>query len=107
MGAITLNLKLKAQAFAPMTANGYMQDIKNVAAIVFQNVGDSTVRIFNGLYTILPNGGTLSLNATESPNEGLSTMDILQLMVTFTGGTTNRLEVLVLRPSNDDTPLIC
>ncbi len=102
-----LNLKLQAQAYAPVTANGYLPDVKNVAAIIFQNVGDSTVRIFNGMYTVLPNGGTLALNATETPGNGIATMDILQLMVTFTGGTTNRLEYLVLRPSNDNTPLNC
>lgn len=107
MGIVKLNLKLKPQAYAPVTANGYMPDIKSVCAIVFQNVGDSTVRLFDGLYTVLPSGGSLTLNATESPEDGVATIDILQLMVTFSGGTTNRLEVLVLRPGTDDNPLNC
>lgn len=107
MSALTQTMKLQPQAYAPVTANGYLPDIKNVAAIIFQNVGDSTVRIFNGLYTILPNGGTLSLNATETPGSGIATIDILQLMVTFTGGTTNRLEYLVLRPGLDSSPIPC
>ena len=107
MGIVKLNLKLKPQAYAPMTADGYLQDIKNVVAIVFQNVGTNTAYVFNNMYTILPDGGSLTLNATESPNDGVATMDILQLMVTFVGAGTNRLEILVLRPSTDDTPLNC
>ena len=107
MSAIKLNLKLQPQAYAPVTTDQYLPDIKGIVAIVFQNVGDSTVRLFNGQYTILPNGGTLALNATETPGDAIATMDILQLMVQFIGGATNRLEYVVLRPSNDQTYLPC
>lgn len=103
MSALMLNLKLKPQAYAPVTANGYLQDIKGVSAIIFQNVGTNNCTLWNGMYTVLANGGTLALNATEQ----MGTIDILQLMVQFTGAGTNRLEIVVLRPGNDNTPIPC
>lgn len=96
-------MKLQPQAYSPVTASGYLQDIKGVAAIIFQNQGTNDCTLFNGMYTVRANGGVLTLNATED----FSTIDILQLMVSFSGAGTNRLEIVVLRPSKDDTPLNC
>jgi len=87
----------------PMTADGYIPDMPNIAAIQFQNVGDSTVTLFHGTYTVLPNGGILSLNVTED----WSSMDVFQLDVTFTGGTTNRLEIITLRYGTDNSYINC
>lgn len=103
MSALMLNMKLQAQAYAPVETSGYLQDIKGVSAIIFQNVGTNNCTLFNGMYTVLANGGTLALNVTEN----YGTIDILQLMVQFTGAGTNRLEIVVLRPSKDSTPLNC
>lgn len=88
---------------APMTANGTIPDMPNIAAIQFQNVGDSTVYLFHGTYTVLPNGGILSLNVTED----WSSMDVFQLDVQFVGGTTNRLEIITLRYGGDNSNVIC
>lgn len=88
---------------APVTANGVIPDIPNIAAIQFQNVGDSTVRLFHGTYTVLPNGGILSLNVTED----WGSMDVFQLDVQFIGGTTNRLEIITLRYGADNSQITC
>lgn len=85
-----------------MTANGYIVDMKDVVAVVFQNTGTNTVRLFHGMWTVLPNS-TLSLNVTED----FASMDILQLDVMFSGAGTNRLEILTLRPSAENTTLNC
>lgn len=98
-----LKLKLRPTTMAPMTADGYIPDMPNIAAIQFQNVGDSTVRLFHGNYTVLPNGGILSLNVTED----WSSMDVLQLDVKFIGGTTNRLEIVTLRYGTDHSQITC
>lgn len=101
--SVQLKIKLRPTTMAPMTANGYIPDMPNIAAIQFQNVGDSTVRLFHGTYTVLPNGGILSLNVTED----FGNMDILQLDVQFTGGTTNRLEIITLRYGADNQNINC
>ena len=102
MSAI-FKLKLRPTPMQPMTANGYIPDMKNIAAIVFQNVGTTNARLFNGNYTVLANGGTLALDVTED----LSSMDILQLDVVFQGAGTNRLEILTLRYGGDNAQLNC
>lgn len=88
---------------APMTANGVIPDIKNVAAIVFQNVGTTNVRLFHGAYTVLANGGALTLDVTED----FGSLDVLQLDVMFQGAGTNRLEILTLRQGGDNTQINC
>lgn len=103
MGNVTLNLKLRPTPLPPMTANGYLVDVEGVAAIIFQNTGDSTCRIFDGMWTVLPNGGVLALNVTEH----VGSIDLLNLQITFTGGTTNRLEILTMRQGKDNTTLNC
>lgn len=103
MGNVLLNLKLQPTPMAPMTADGYIPDMKGVMAVTFQNVGTTNARLFNGMYTVLANGGSLSLNVTED----LGLMDILKLQVMFVGAGTNRLEILTLRPSAENTVLTC
>ena len=88
---------------APMTANGIVPDIKGVAAVIFQNVGTTNARVFKGAYTILANGGTLTLNVTEE----MGSLDLLQFDVMFQGVGTNRLEIVTLRYGNDNTPIKC
>jgi len=102
MSAI-LKLKLRPTPLPPMTANGYIVDMKNIAAVIFQNVGTTNVRLFNGAYTVLANGGVLTLNVTED----LGSMDILQLDVMFQGVGTNRLEIITMRQGGDNSPLTC
>lgn len=87
----------------PMTASGYIPDMKNIAAVIFQNVGTANAKIFNGNYTVLANGGVLTLNVTED----FGSMDVLQLDVVFAAGGTNRLEILTLRMGVDDTNITC
>lgn len=101
--SVILKTKLRPTTMQPMTANGYIPDMAGIAAIQFQNAGDSTVRLFNGMYTLFPNGGILSLNVTED----MGSMDVLQLDVEFTGGTTNRLEIVTLRYGSDNTNINC
>lgn len=103
ISGIQFKMKLRPTPLAPMTANGYVPDIKDVVAVVFQNTGTNNAAIFNGMYTILANGGTLALNVTED----FASMDVLQLDVVFTGAGTNRLEILTLRPSGEHTFLNC
>lgn len=100
---VKLFLKLRPTTLPPMTANGYIVDLVGVAAVIFQNTGTNPARIFNGMWTVLPNGGTLSLNVTED----FGSIDILQLDVTFSGAGTNRLEILTMRNGADDTVLNC
>lgn len=101
--SVQLKLKLRPAALQPKTTNGYITDMQNIAALVLQNVGTTNVRIFNGAYTILANGGSLTLNVTED----FGSMDVLQLDVVFQGAGTNRLEVLTMRYGPDDTVIQC
>jgi len=98
-----LKLKLRPTTLPPMTADGYMVDVVGVAAIIFQNTGTTNCHIFNGMWTILANGGTLALNVTED----LGSLDVLDLSVQFVGAGTNRLEILTLRQGNDNSTLNC
>lgn len=100
---VQLKLKLIPTPLKPMTANGYIPDMVNVAAVIFQNVGTTDVRLFKGTYTVLANGGTLTLNVTED----FGSLDVLQLDVMFQGVGTNRLEILTLRQGGDNTKLNC
>ena len=86
-----------------MTGNGHLVDVVGVAAIIFQNTGTAPVRIFGGMWTVLPNGGTLAINVTED----LGSLDVLNLDVVFQGAGTRRLEVLTLRQGNDDSIISC
>jgi hypothetical protein len=106
MGNVTgqlLKLKLRPTALPPITATGYLVDVTGVAAIIFQNTGTTNCRIFNGMWTVLADGGTLALNVTED----LGSIDILNLTVEFVGAGTNRLEVLTLRQGNDNSKIAC
>lgn len=98
-----LKLKLRPTSMAPVTTDGLIPDMKNVAAVIFQNTGTTNARIFNGNYTVLANGGTLSLDVTED----FGSMDILQLDVMFQGAGTNRLEVLTIRYGADAQNVTC
>lgn len=99
---VQLKMKLRPTPLAPMTANGYIPDMKDVVAVVFQNTGTNNASLFHGNWTVLPNS-TLSLNVTED----LASMDITQLDVMFTGAGTNRLEILTLRPGAESSVLNC
>lgn len=86
-----------------MTADGYITDMVGVSAVIFQNVGTTDVRLFNGMYTVLADGGSLSLNVTED----FGSMDVMNLDVMFQGAGTNRLEILTLRQGGDNTQINC
>lgn len=101
--SVQLKMKLRPSPLPPMTANGYITDIKGAAAVIFQNVGTNNCTLFHGNYTVLANGGTLTLNVTED----FGSMDVLQLDVMFTGPGTNRLEILTLRYGGDATNINC
>lgn len=101
--SVQLKMKLRPTAMQPVTQDTVIPDMPGIAAVQFQNVGDSTVRLFHGLYTVLPNGGILSLNVTED----FGSMDVFQLDVKFIGGTTNRLEIITLRYGADNTNINC
>ena len=101
--SVQLKMKLRPRPLPPMTANGYITDMESVAAVIFQNVGQNDCKLFNGNYTVLANGGTLTLNVTED----FGSMDILQLDVMFTGAGTNRLEILTLRYGGDNSKINC
>lgn len=76
---------------SPVTANGKLPEIRGIAAICLRNAGDSTVNLAGGRWT-LDSKETLSLNVTEDG----SVMDILEVNVTFTGGSTNMLQIIIL-----------
>jgi len=88
---------------APVTADGTIPDMKSIAALILQNVGTTNARIFSGAYTVLANGGTLTLNVTED----FASMDVLQLDVMFQGAGTNRLEIITIRYGADDAAINC
>ena len=71
----------------PITANTKKQIIAN--AVVFQNMGDSTV-VINGNWTIAP-GVNLPIGSQTDLNRVCQTFDIK-----FSGGITNRLEIMTL-----------
>ncbi len=98
-----LKVKLRPTPLMPITANTYMTDVQGVAAIIFQNTGTTNCRIFNGMWTVLANGGTLAVNVTEH----FGSLDVLNLSVEFVGAGTNRLEVLTLRYGNDNSEINC
>ena len=101
--SVQLNLKLIATPLAPMTANDIIPDIRNCAAVIFQNVGTTNAVLFNGAYTVLANGGVLTLNVTELGGS----LDVLQLSVMFSGAGTNRLEILTIRQGADNYSINC
>lgn len=87
--------RLKPVFLAPVIKNGKIPDLKGVAAISLRNAGDSTVSLDNGSWT-LDSKETLSLNVTEDG----ATMDILDITVTFSGGSTNSLQIIILREAD-------
>lgn len=100
---VQIKTKLRTTPLQPLTENGYLPDIVDAAAIIFQNVGTTNVRLFHGAYTVLANGGVLTLNATEN----FASIDQLQLDVMFQGAGTNRLEILVMRYGANDVNINC
>lgn len=86
-----MKLTLRPQFMAPVTADGKLPDLTGIAAISLRNGGDSTVNIANGRWT-LDAKETLSLNVTED----YAGMDIQDVQITFSGGSTNLLQIVVL-----------
>lgn len=84
--------KLRPVFVAPVTTNGKLPEFKGVAAISLRNGGDSTVSLANGRWT-LDSKETLSLNVTEDDD---ATMEIQDINVTFSGGSTDLLQILVI-----------
>lgn len=89
-------IKLKPVFLAPVIANGKLPEFGKVAAISFRNGGDSTVNLAGGRWT-LDSKETLSINVTEDDDAALEVQDI---SVTFAGGSTNLLQILVLMDAN-------
>lgn len=89
-------IKLKPVFMVPVTVNGgKIPDLTGISAIILRNAGDSVVSLENGAYT-LQQYETLSLNVTEL----FGTLDVFDITVNFIGGATNKLEIIILVPSN-------
>lgn len=86
--------KVRPVFIAPVTATGKIPDLVDIVAISFRNAGDSTVNLDGGKWT-LDSKETLSLNVTED----YGSMDIIGINVTFTGGSTNLLQIVILKES--------
>lgn len=95
MSARPVKLRLRPVFLAPVTHPGTIPDLEGIAAVIFRNAGDSTVSLGGNAYT-LDSKETLSLNVTEDD----STMDVFQVPVAFTGGTTNKLEIILLKAAD-------
>lgn len=89
-----MKLTLRPQFLAPVVADGKLPDLTGIAAIGLRNAGDSTVNIANGRWT-LDSKETLFLNVTED----YAGMDIQDVQITFTGGTTDSLQIVILTQS--------
>lgn len=77
---------------SPVVANGKLPEMTDIAAVILRNAGDSVVQLESGRYTLDPKE-TLSFNVTED----CAGMGITDVSVTFTGGTTNLLQIIVLK----------
>lgn len=86
--------KVRPVFLAPVTATGKIPDLVDVVAISFRNAGDSTVNLDDGKWT-LDSKETLSLNVTED----YASMDVIGINVTFTGGSSNLLQIVILKES--------
>lgn len=97
MSAILKKLKLRPVFYAPLTADGDLPDMRNVAAIILRNAGTATVNLKNGQYT-LDSKETLSLNVTED-SAGLEIQDV---GVTFdtSSGAVKKLQIIALKAVN-------
>lgn len=84
---------LQPVALAPMTANGYMQDLDGVAAIILRNNGSNVVNLWQGKYS-LQQYETVSFNVTEA---GLADMEFYQVPVQFVGAGTSQLQIVLLK----------
>lgn len=84
--------KVRPNFLAPITQNGKLPDLNDIAAICLRNAGDSTVELNNGAWT-LDSKETISLNVTED----MAGMDWWDITVSFTGGTTNKLQIVILK----------
>lgn len=94
--SIGKKIKLKPVFLVPITKNGgKIPDLLGISAIIMRNAGDSVISLENGAYT-LQQYETLSFNVTED----FGTMDVLDVTVNFIGGSTNKLELIILVPSN-------
>jgi hypothetical protein len=92
-----VKIKLKPVFMVPVTVNGgKIPDLLGISAIILRNAGNSVVSLENGMYT-LQQYETLSLNVTEDCG---AVMDVLDVTVNFTGGSTNKLEIIILKAAN-------
>lgn len=87
--------KVRPVFLAPMTKNGKLPDLRDIAAICLRNAGDSTINLENGAWT-LDSKETLSLNVTED----CAGMNVFDLTVTFSGGSTNKLQIVILKEAD-------
>lgn len=87
--------KVRPIFLAPMTKSGKLPDLRGIAAICLRNAGDSTISLENGAWT-LDTKETLSLNVTED----CASMNVFDITVTFSGGSTNKLQIVILKESD-------
>ena len=87
--------KLSPSFLVPITTDGNIPDLRDIAGIILRNAGSNTVEIENGRWT-LDSKETISINVTE-PN---ATMDFFNISVAFVGVGTNNLQIIALYPSN-------
>lgn len=96
MVVATVQQTLRAVPLAPVTADGTIPPINDVAAVIFRNAGTATVNLWGGAYT-LDSKETLSLNVTEVGGQ----LNLYDIPITFdTGsGPLQRLQIIVLKAS--------
>lgn len=92
------NIKYRQRPYtaALVTANGVIQALEDVDAIILRNAGTATVELWNGGYT-LDSKETVSINVTQDD----STLDFVNVPVTFdtSTGAVKKLQIIYVRSS--------
>ncbi len=100
MSAINSLRKVKYRqrpsALALVTANGIIQALEDVDAIILRNAGTATVNLWNGGYTLDPKE-TISFNVTQDD----TTLDFYNVQVTFdtSTGAVQKLQIVYIKSS--------
>ena len=92
------NVKFRQRVFAaaPVVANGVIQPLLDVDAIILRNAGTATVNLWNGAYT-LDSKETISFNVTQDD----ATLDFTKVPVTFdtSTGAEQKLQIVYIMSS--------
>lgn len=81
---------------ALVTANGVIQALEDVDAVILRNAGTATVNLWNGGYTLDPKE-TVSFNVTQDD----TTLDFVNVPVTFdtSTGAVKSLQIIYIKSS--------